>query len=104
MCEKDCNWNLATGSSKNGKYLASIIDDSMITCDKIINTTKTITANFNDKKVTCKTNKIYILLTLLLITITLLIVVSICCYLITYLAKQKYLLPYRVTNNKLKEF
>ena len=50
MCEKDYIWNLATGSSKNGKYLASIIDDSMITCDKIINTTKTITTNFNGKR------------------------------------------------------
>ena len=34
MCEKDYIWNHATCSCKNGKYLASIIDDSVITCDK----------------------------------------------------------------------
>ena len=39
----------------------------------------------------------------LLITIALLIAASINCYLIKYKAKQKHLLPYYVTNNKLKE-
>ena len=45
-------------SCKNGKYLASIIDDSVITCDEIINAEaklydeeiKTIPTNFMDKK------------------------------------------------------
>ena len=58
MCEKDYIWNHATCSCKNGKYLASIIDDSVITCDKIIDAqgksydkeTKTIPTNFNEKK------------------------------------------------------
>ena len=36
LCEKDYIWNPATGSCENGKYLASIIDDSVITCDEII--------------------------------------------------------------------
>ena len=40
MCKKDYIWNPATFSCKNGKYLASIIDDSVITCDEVINTTK----------------------------------------------------------------
>ena len=53
----------------------------MITCDEIINTTKTIPTNFNEK--------LYILLALLLITIALLIAVSIYCYLMQYRAKQK---------------
>ena len=35
MCEKDYIWNRATCSGKNGKYLAGIIDDSVITCDEI---------------------------------------------------------------------
>ena len=39
--KKDYIWNPATCSCKNGKYLASIIDDSVITCDEVINTTKT---------------------------------------------------------------
>ena len=38
ICEKDYIWNPATCSCKNGKYLASVIDDSMITCDQIITT------------------------------------------------------------------
>ena len=36
ICEKDYTQNPATCSCKNGKYLASIIDDSVITCDEII--------------------------------------------------------------------
>ena len=49
--------------------------------------TKNIPTNFNQKKATCKTQNIYILLAFLLITIALLIDVSIYCYLIKYPAK-----------------
>ena len=55
------------------------MDDSVITCDEIIDVEKT---NFNEKNITCKTQNFYILLTFLLITIALLIAVSIYCYLI----------------------
>ena len=80
------------------------MDDSGITCDEIIEEeTKTVTTNFNEKNVICKTKNFYILLAFLLITIALLIPVSIYCYLIKYKAKQKHLLPFYVTNNKLKE-
>ena len=56
--EKDYIWNPATCSCKNGKYLASIIAKSVITCDEIIDAeaktydeeTKTVTTNFNEKK------------------------------------------------------
>ena len=71
-------WNLATCNCENGKYLASIIYNSVITCDEIVEETKTIPTNF-DKKITCKTKKLYNLLTFLLITIALLIAVSIYC-------------------------
>ena len=56
-------------SCKNGKYLASIIDDSVVTCDEIIEETKTVKTNFNEKNIICKTKNFYILLTFLLITI-----------------------------------
>ena len=36
ICEKDYTWNPATCSCENGKYLASIIYDLVITCDEII--------------------------------------------------------------------
>ena len=50
-------WNPATCSCKNGKYLASIIDDSVIMCDKIIEEeTKTVPTNFNEKKQPVKKN------------------------------------------------
>ena len=49
MWEKDYIWNPATCNSENGKYLASIIDDSVITCDEIIKETKIIITNFNEK-------------------------------------------------------
>ena len=91
MCEKDYIWNLATCSCKNGKYLASIIDNSVITCDEIIVETKIVKTNFNEKNKICETKNFYILLTFLLIAIALLIAVSIYCYLIKHWAKRKHL-------------
>ena len=46
--ENDCIWNLATCSCQNGKYLASIMDDSAIICYEIIE--ETVQTNFNGKK------------------------------------------------------
>ena len=42
-------WNPATSSCENGKYLVSFIDDSVITCDEIIEEIKTIPTIFNEK-------------------------------------------------------
>ena len=50
--------NAATCSYKDDKYLANIMDDSVITCDEIIDVeaksyneeTKAIQKNFNEKK------------------------------------------------------
>ena len=56
---------------------------------------------FNEKKANCKTQNVYILLTILLITTALLIAISIYCYLIKYQAKQKHLLQFHDTNNEL---
>ena len=56
---------------ENGKYLASIMDDSVITCDEII--AEIVPRNFNE---ICKTQDFYILLGFLLITIALLIGVT----------------------------
>ena len=90
ICGKDYIWNPAPCNCKNGKYLASIIDNSVITCDKIINAkTITIPTNFNEKNAIYNTKNFYILLVFLLITIALLIAVSVYCYLIKYKAKQK---------------
>ena len=36
MCERNYTWNPNTCTFRNGKYLTSIIDDSVITCDEII--------------------------------------------------------------------
>ena len=82
------------------------MDDSAITWDEIIKSydeePKTIPKNFNEQKATCKTQNFYILLAFLLITVKLLLAASIYCYLIKYLAKEKYLLPFHVANNELK--
>ena len=79
------------------------MNDSVIMCNEIIQSykeeTKTISANFNEKKGICKTQNFYILLAFLLIIIALLIVVSIYCYLMKYRAKQKHILPFHNTNN-----
>ena len=95
------------------------MDDSAIICDKVIDAeaeaklnnkaktneeeTKNILTNFNEKKATCKTQNLCILLVFLLITIALLIPVSIYCYLIKYWAKQKHLLSFHIKSNKLKQ-
>ena len=53
MCKKKNHiWNLATCNCKNRKYLASVTEDSVITCDKIINktnivSTKSVPTSFN---------------------------------------------------------
>ena len=72
---------------ENGEYLASIIDDSAIIRDEVIELfeeTKTIPTNFNGKKATWKTQNFNILFACLLVTLTLLIAVSIYCHLIKY--------------------
>ena len=107
VCEKEYIWNPATCSCKNGRYLASIIDNSVITCDDVIDAEKemkTVTTNFNKKDIICERRSFYIRLAFLLITIDLLIAVGIYCYLIKHKARQKYLLPCYVSKNKLKKF
>ena len=56
----------------------------------------------NEEKTTCKTHNFHTLLLFFLIIIALLIAVIIYSYLIKYRAKQKHLLPFQFTNNKLK--
>ena len=75
-------------------------NDSAIKCDEIIDAEKTKSI---PKNITCKTQNSYLLLSFLLITIALLIAVSIYYYLIKYLAKQNYLLPFHFTNNDIKQ-
>ena len=102
LCENDYVWNPDIYNCENGKYLASIMDDSTIMCDEIIELYKEET-NFNGRKAACKTQNFYILLTFLLITIALLIAVSIYCYLTKYQGKQKTVLPFHNTNNQLEQ-
>ena len=69
LCEKDYIWNLVTCSCENDKYAGGIMDDSVITCDEIIETTITVPTTTVPTKststktvpVTCKTENFYIL-------------------------------------------
>ena len=61
------------------------MEDSVITSDEIIE--ETFPTNFNEKKATCKTQNLYILLAFLLITKSSLTAVSNYCYKIKYRAK-----------------
>ena len=97
ICEKDYTWNPATYTCENVKYLASIMDDSAIICDEVIESYRDKT-NFNEILM-----NFYILLAFLWITTTLLIAVSIYCYLIKDRAKWKYLLPFNDINNELEQ-
>ena len=54
MYEKDYIWNHTICNCENGKYLASVIDDSVIKFGEVIEETKSIPINFNDKKITVK--------------------------------------------------
>ena len=52
--EKDYIWNPSTCGCENGKYLGSVMDDSAIMRDEVIQSydkeTKTVPTNFNEKK------------------------------------------------------
>ena len=75
---------------------ASIVDNSVIKFDAIIDAEETILKN-----IIYKTQNFYILLTFLLITIILLIAISIYCYLIKCGAEKSiYLLPFHNTSSK----
>ena len=99
----NCNGNV---NVKMENIENSILDDSVSTCDDVIESydekTKTIPTNFNEKNITCETQTFNVLLTFLLITIALLIAVNIYCYMIKYRAKQKHLFPFH--DSKLKQF
>ena len=66
VCEKDYIWYPPSGNCKNGKYLPSIMDDSVITCDEVRESsdeeTKLIPKNFNEKKAPGITQNFYIYL------------------------------------------
>ena len=59
VCERDYIWNLSTCCCQNGKKLASIVDDSAITCDEVTESYDE-EANFNKNKAICKTPNYYI--------------------------------------------
>ena len=63
ICKKDYIWNSAICTCEHGKYLASINDDSGITCDEIIDTEETKTI---PKNIICETKIFYVLLAFLL--------------------------------------
>ena len=58
-CEKDYICNPALCSCENGKYLASILYKLAITFDEIIEETKIIPTNFNEKNITCQMQNFY---------------------------------------------
>ena len=66
VCERAYAWNNATCNCENGKYLASIMDNSTIKSDEIMESSdeeiKTIPTNFTEKKATCRMQNLYILL------------------------------------------
>ena len=49
VCKKRLYWSPGICCCKNSKYLASIISDSVITCDEIVEETKTVPTSFNEK-------------------------------------------------------
>ena len=114
MCSKqNRRFKLAKCTYENGKYVESIIDNSVIMCDENIDLVQSATLattkqrnnknRFNKNASTKSTlTNFYILLIFLLITLVLLIAVNFYCYLIKYQWKQKYLLLNQISSNELK--
>ena len=50
VCKKHYIWNPATYSCENFKYVGNIIDNSVITCEKVINITSTTTKKKKNRK------------------------------------------------------
>ena len=104
ICEKDYVWNHTKCNCENGKYLASIMDDSTIIFDEVRESydeeIKTVPINFNKKSNLQNTKFQYF--TCLFINYHCIIAVSIYYYLIKH--PRKYLLPFHNTNNKLNKF
>ena len=103
-CDKDHSLNPSTCICENNNYFKSVADTSVTKCNKIViviknlstKKTNSITANVTTTAlINCHSIKVrdcYILHAVLLIAITLLIAVSVCCYLIKYRARN--LLPF----------
>ena len=99
MCaKKDDIRDPAKCTCENGRSLKIVIDNSVVTCNKIIDVTKVVPTETITTKRT-STNS-YILLISVLITIALMTAVSISCYPIP---DTKYFLLYHLTSTKLKE-
>ena len=105
--------SLVLCTCENGKYVGSITVDSAITCNEVIEVTKTVptktfswktvSTNFHREKVTYKIENFYILVAFLLIFIALLITVSIYYCFKKHRPNQKHLLPYHDIISKLKK-
>ena len=93
VCKEGYVLNPSACGCEINRYLKSI-DGLIITCNKMIDLSDTLSIILYNKKVICKIDKYYILLTFLLVTILLLIIVIICYYCIKYCPKQKDILPY----------
>ena len=99
VCKKDYALYPAICTWVNHKYSGSIIDSSLIICDKVIEETKTVPKKVPQQELFWKSTStksipanststdFYILSTLLFITIAVLITVSIYCYRIEFRSK-----------------
>ena len=84
ICEKESYLELCNMYWENGKYVGSIIDDSVIICDEIVEGTRLVTT-YNTS------TNVYVLLAFSLITMAFLIAVSIyCLYTISQLKETGY--------------
>ena len=69
MHEKHYIWNPRTCACEIDKHLKSIISDTVVTFDEIIESTQITPKHLTEKRATCRIENIYILLTILLIII-----------------------------------
>ena len=98
--KKDYSWNPSTCICENSKYLKSMADTSVITCDEIISVMKIVSTKMTNTIGTnvtknCRSQKVrhkfycYILHTVLLGIILLLIITIICYHYAKHRSKQK---------------
>ena len=55
-CKKDYSWNPNTCICENSRHLESILDDSVIVCDEIINVAESVSTNVTNTIPTVATN------------------------------------------------
>ena len=83
MCKNNYSWNPSVCIFEDSRYLKSIVDNSVIVCDEVIDvmdSASRLSINSDDKKLTHKNNCLIHTILLIIICLLLLVDIYIRCY------------------------